>query len=71
MHQISTTDLPQVPFSIYFLDSNLEVYPKRVYTITSIRISNGGDEEVYVKEFGKFILYDSKHMPVVNQFFVN
>lgn len=66
--EISTTNLPEVPFSIYFLNDDLEVWPKRMFTVTR----KCEDEiSLYIAELEKEVVYDYYRMDVVRQVWPN
>jgi len=72
MTNLLTDTLPEVPFSIYFLNSDGEVWPKRIYTVTATRkLNRMGQLEFYVKEFKKYMVYHPKMIKYVSQVFVN
>lgn len=56
-------ELPEVPFSIYFLNSNQEVSPKKMFTVTH-KSEDGAS--VYILELEKEMVYDYHTMDVVS-----
>lgn len=64
--------LPQLPFSIYFLNSDSQVMPKKLFTVTRKRISrNQGLVELYVSEFKRYIILDTRFMLQAKYFILN
>ena len=58
MIEYDLDDLPSVPFNIYFIDRHGEVFPKKVYTVTSKeRDTKTGCLMLYIIELNKYIVY--------------
>ena len=60
---IDAYGLPPVPFSLYFLDNYGQVSPKRIFTVTDIRM-HSGDLELFIGELQQHIVFDLQKMIV-------
>lgn len=51
----------QVPFNVYFLNHEGEVWPKKVYTVTrKLYHSKSNCFELYIMELKQYIAYDAE-----------
>ncbi len=54
--QFALTEFPNVPCSVYFYNDQMEVEPKRIFTITKKQINHEKNQvELFVMELGKFV----------------
>lgn len=64
--------LPPLPVSVYFLNKEMEVFPKQIFTITRKHINHESQAvEVYVSELAKFVEFNSKRIVPVVMYFAN
>lgn len=64
--------LPQVPFSIYFLNKDGEVSPKKIFTVTEKVIDRENAKiEFFIRELQRKISYNPEHIILVSQYHVN
>ena len=61
--------LPPVPFSLYFLDIEGQVNPKRVFTVTHV-VTRSHEVELFVSELQHRVALDVERMQVC-EFHVN
>lgn len=66
--KISTANLPEVPFSIYFLNDDMEVSPKKMFTVTR---KSDDTVSLYIMELKREVVYDYYRMDVVKQVWPN
>lgn len=66
-HIATVADLPQVPFSLYFI-KDMEIFPKQMFTVT--RKSEDGIS-LYIAELETEVVYDYYRMDVVAKLLPN
>jgi hypothetical protein len=66
-HEATVADLPQVPFSLYFMQE-MEVFPKKMFTVTR---KNEDANTLYIMEVKRDVKYDYYNMDVVAQVWPN
>lgn len=57
--QFDFESIQGMPFSVYLLDDNGQVEPKRIFTVVDKRITEDS-VDVFIYELGRFVVYDSE-----------
>jgi len=64
--------VPALPASVFFLNKEMEVHPKRIFTITHKHINQERCMvEVYIRELEKYVDFNPQQIIPVVHYFVN